>query len=477
MLTVLNALWNSPTATSWVQQITQVLRFVAVTPLVLTRFRPDEIAAWFLFTSLLVFQGVIGSRVMLTFNRMIAFGMAGATDLSPIRGRSAVRGDGEPNWPLVARVYGTVGFLSVVFSIITFLAALTLAWIGLPKILGSSPEPNGILTALAITLGGQTVVFLFQRYRALLQGMNHVALVARWNSLFSLLSIGVSSVALLAGCGIVGLASVVQGFALLGVVRMRWLVRNVEEGRAKGFQGLKIDSEVFGWAREPFVKGMATSLANSGVIQLGAVVFTRYAVPETSAAFLLTHRMILMLRQMSLTPMTSHLPRMSRLLAQGDLATLSGMVANRTAATTLLLCSGGLALAFCGGPILDLIGSNADLLPRSHVLAFVGLMLAQTYLAANLMVSAMGNEIVCFWSTLFAAVCSLGLLGWWHPEHLFAAVMVAVFVPQLLFVNVRPLWIASARLEVPASQLFLRGGAPALGILMLGIGINHFILE
>lgn len=75
-------LWNSPTFTTWGNQAVQALRLLAVTPLILVAFDTTEIAAWYLFGSLTFFGSIISQRVGLTFSRMIAFAMGGATDLA-----------------------------------------------------------------------------------------------------------------------------------------------------------------------------------------------------------------------------------------------------------------------------------------------------------------------------------------------------------------------------------------------------------
>ena len=79
-------LWNSPTFTTWGNYGIQSLRLLLVTPLILTRFDETEIAAWYLFASLNFFGTIIGQRLGLTFSRMFAFAMGGASNLAPIKG-------------------------------------------------------------------------------------------------------------------------------------------------------------------------------------------------------------------------------------------------------------------------------------------------------------------------------------------------------------------------------------------------------
>ena len=82
-------LWESPTFMKWGNQGVKSLRFLLVTPLILTRFNETEIAAWYLFSSLNVFASIVSQRLGMTFSRMFAFAMGGSDDLSPIRGQRA----------------------------------------------------------------------------------------------------------------------------------------------------------------------------------------------------------------------------------------------------------------------------------------------------------------------------------------------------------------------------------------------------
>lgn len=116
-------LWNSPTFTQWSAKVVQPLRLLLVTPLILTGFSKDEIAAWYLFASINFLGQIVGSRVLLTFSRMIAMAMGGAKDLSPIIAAQRKSKTNEPNWDSIFRVYRSLGFIQLIVAAITVIAA------------------------------------------------------------------------------------------------------------------------------------------------------------------------------------------------------------------------------------------------------------------------------------------------------------------------------------------------------------------
>lgn len=64
-------LWNSPTVTSWGSRGAQSIRLFVVLPLILNRFNEVELAAWFLFGSIIFFSEVISMQTAMTFNDSI----------------------------------------------------------------------------------------------------------------------------------------------------------------------------------------------------------------------------------------------------------------------------------------------------------------------------------------------------------------------------------------------------------------------
>jgi Membrane protein involved in the export of O-antigen and teichoic acid len=472
MLSFVKRTWNSPTFTTWGDQAVRFLRLIAITPLLLTKFDTSEIAAWYLFASLIFLSEIIGTRMQLTFSRMVAFAMAGATDLAPITGKRE-RTSGQPNWALVERTYGTVGGINAVVCLFVTVVSGAIGYYGLQAVADASTSPNQIWMAFAVMLASHAVSFWFQRYAIALKGMNHVALVNRWNAVFGALSIVAGLVALANDVGILGLTVVMQTMSLIGVLRLWWLLRRIEDGRFRNFCGYRIDREVGGWAREPFVKGLALVITNAGLLQLATVIYAREAPVAATASFAFSLRLLLALRQICEAPFNSHTPKMSRLLAQGELSKLSTLAERKIMIAQALLAIGMICLGIVGPFALRLLEANATFISLPDFLILSSLMFFQRTILFHTLLSAIGNNFVCFWSNLVSAGISVVLLLVLIPRFGFYGLCFSVFVPQIVALNIQPLLAVTAQLGVDWKAFLRRSsGAPiCLQLCVLAIAL------
>lgn len=363
LIGIARLLWSSPTFTTWGKQGAEAIRMLAVTPLILTRFDTTEIAAWYLFASLLFFGHLLQGGVSRTFSRTISFGMAGASDLAPIKDLKVSNSkSGSPNWELVGRAYGTVGWLNLVLALCSGLLAAGMGYYGLERLVEGHTNPDEIWWAFGIFLISQTVIFVFRKYEIALRGMNYVPLINRWSALISLISVAVGAFVLAFGANIWQLALAMQGVLMLDVLRMRFLLRQVEGGRAKRFPARCLDRQVIGWAWPPLWKSLASNLSQEGVIQFALVLFARNGEAGVVASFLFSYRILRVIGRVSDAPFTSHGPKFSALLARGEVDHLKVLFLRQISRSQMLLAAGILigGLVFTLG--LPLIGSEIGFL-------------------------------------------------------------------------------------------------------------------
>lgn len=421
------------------------------------------------------FGEVLNSRMDLTFVRMIAFGMGGAKDLAPIRRGSAPRGDGAPNWHLLDRVYATIASLNVVMAIISIAVSIGMGIFGLKTIMQASQDPNTIIFAFACMVCGKFVTDLYRRYAIILKGMNYVALTARWDTLFSLLSVGVGCAVLKLGGNIFHLAFAMQAVLCLNIFRSRYLSHQVEAGRIRAFIHRRADPEVMRWAAEPFFKGLAINLANSGVLQLSSVIFARYMPVDASATYLFSLRMLETARQLATVPFSSQGPIMSRLMAQGALERLRKLFLDRILLSQCLFCGFAIGLMTLGPILMQAIGANAQLLTTPWLaLLALAMMISQSVVFA-LFVSAMANDIICFKRALTAGLASAILCFLLIPTYGLHGLIVAVYLPPLAILGLSPMRIAAERLQCRLSRLLFRTSLIPVSIMLLVLVIAAFL--
>lgn len=448
-------LWNSPTFTTWGNQAVQAMRLLAITPLVLIYFNTTEIAAWYLFSSLVFIGSIISQRVGLTFTRMVSFAMGGATNLAPIKTRQLNRENTEPNWNLVQKVYQTTGALNAILSAIIMLSALALGCYGLENLLSEYEDSKNVWCAFLVMILTQAAVFFFQKYTIVLRGMNYVALSNRWNVLFSLLSVTVGVIALKTGGGILVVTIAMQTVILLSILRNRYLVRWVEGGRVKKFSTMKVDTQVLVWAWEPAWKGFIVTMANSGSIQVAAVFSARFLPVAEAASLLISIRLLTAMKSVCDAPYMSHMPLISKLLSQGQIEQLGKMVPLKFFYCQALFAVSVLALSYLGSGLLSFIGSDVVLINRDLLLLMGLLLLLHNLIRLSLIFSAFGNHVVCVQRELWAFLASVLSMYLFLPMIGIYGLLVGLFLPSFIILNIVPTKILSDKLDVSLSYIII----------------------
>ena len=441
-------LWNSPTFTTWGNYGIQSLRLLLVTPLILTRFDETEIAAWYLFASLNFFGTIIGQRLGLTFSRMFAFAMGGASNLAPIKGARKQENEGQPNWKAFERAYGTVGSLNFGIAWLNVLIALGMGWFGLNNLLDGYEAKATIWLSFAVMQATALIGFIYQRYSIALVGMNYVALSNRWDIIFSLLSVIAGSLTLYLSDNLLVLVGVMQSLSLLGLVRAWLLLRFVEEGRVARMKSYTFDREVFGWAWEPTWKGFVGQFGQMGSLQLTAIIYTAYGTKGEVASYLFALRMMQTISQIAQAPFSAVQPQMSRLRSLGQTGELRSLILERASFTlglTLLgILTGGLLFPFA----MDFIESSISFVSTSAWFLLGALTLLMRFNVLCCAVSAIGNEMIYFWEMTAAAVISAGaLLMLSNSWGVFTPILTST-IPLILILNFRPVFKARSILSV-----------------------------
>ncbi len=445
---LIRRLWDSPTVTSWMSLATKSLRLVILLPLILRRFSATEAAAWLMFSSLLFFGTLISAQINLLFSRLIAMAMSGAEDLSPITHSKEVRGKGEPNWIMVRRVYSTVGFLNAIVAGITGITALAMGVYGLQPMLAHYGNSRKVWLAFLLVIVGEVVAQMQQKYTVALRGMNFFSLTNRWDVVFALASTLAGSLALWLGATILPLAMVMQSVIVIGSFRYLLVLRSIEP-RFKEFEGRHYDRAILKWAWPPFIKSLAQSFASNGAIKVGAVVFARYGEPRQVASLLLTLRLFDMMWSFSTAPVTSKIPRYSRMLAEGRMENLRSELMRSLKFGQWVLVASGLGVVFLLKPLLNLMKSEVVALPLWILGSLVAGFIVVSTIRHWLLISLAGNHVVAVNGFILSALASTGLCLVTFKTFGLPAFALSVFLPAILLVNWQPLTAGAGVLQIP----------------------------
>lgn len=388
--------WESPVLMTWGASAIRSLNILVLLPVVVTRLDAAEIALWYIFTTLIQLQLLADLGFSPTFVRSFAYAMGGAgvVDLeNPGRAPSS----GKPDWDAVERIWGTS---RMIYSRLTWGAAVGLALIGTPLVwepIQATEAPREGLMAWASILFASTVILRGNAYAAYLNGLDHVALVRRWEGLMNLGAIGSQVLVLLMGGGVFGLAVTHQSWMVLNVVRNRFLARYVSNRRLTRFTAPS-DRRVFDsvWPRA-WRSGVGSVMGNLP-LQATGLFYAQMAPPVDAARYLVSLNLLSAVRGFAMAPFYSRLPLFARLRAEGrirDLAERSrrGMAWSYATLVFLLLTFG-----IGGGRILELLGANTGLVPVAIWTAFGFAFLVERFGAMHLHLFTTTNEVI--WHTV-----------------------------------------------------------------------------
>lgn len=370
MRSVLLRVWNSPTYTTWGSVLASSLSVVAVLPLVLTRFSPEEIVLWYLMMTFLGLQHVVDIGFSPTFSRIITYlaGGVGVDDLRrPSKGGSGTLDRGDLN-----RVYSTMRIVYSRLGLAWTLLLLLIGTLALNRPISQAQDPQSAWLAWAVIVGVSYVSFRGEQYVSYLLGLNKVALIRRWDIVATAGSIATSFLVLYLGGGLLALVAANQTWQVLRVVRNWLLARSVMDGLLSSFSKEPFDRKIFYDIWPSAWRSGVGILMSYGVIQSSGIIYAQVGNTANVASYLLAMRFMQILTQFSAAPFNSKIPVYSRLYAEGKKAELVHVAQRGMRLSHWSFVVGFAGMAFLAEPLLRYIGSNV-VFPSPTLWALMGL--------------------------------------------------------------------------------------------------------
>ncbi|AGY57853.1 membrane protein involved in the export of O-antigen and teichoic acid [Gloeobacter kilaueensis] len=353
-------LWNSPTFTTWSSLAARTLSLIAVFPLVLRQFTPADIVVWSLLSSIISLQTFVDLGFAPTFARVVAFAMGGAKNIRDLRDTGNLTGSGQANWSLMEQICSTMQVIYYRLTLISICVLAILGSLALAKPISLTSDSYQAWAAWVVVLLGSTVALWGNRYNALLQGMNQIALLQRWQVITSLGAIFSGFLVLITGGKLLALVLSNQLWIVVGVLRDRWLCRQVEERRLSSFTYGKLYPEVFEGVWPSAWRSGLGAVFTAGLMQASNLVYAQLGATSGIASYLVALRLIQSVSQFSQAPFYSKLPLLARLRSQGKLVEQVAVATRgmRLAYWSFVVCFIGLGVF--GPSLLQLIGSHAE---------------------------------------------------------------------------------------------------------------------
>lgn len=306
----LSRLWGSPVLTSWGSIAVRTGGFAILLPLALAKLDPGEVAVWLLFSSLLALPLLADFGLSPTFARMIAYTQAGSS-LSGGSGRHDLAGLRSIVQVIVAMRAAYLRLTCVVL----FLAA-TVGTACLIRPMSGLDSPLAGWLAWAVVVISGTISVHNVMNVSILQGMNLIPVLRRWEIVTGLASTCCAIAALLLDFGLLGLVITVQA----GWVAAAWINRRLvmrctpkQAWLEHAHFRTKLPPDI--WAAS-WRSGLGVAMTY-GVLQASGVVYAQFGAPREVTSFLFTQRVMQAISMVVQVPFYTRIPMLSRLYAEG----------------------------------------------------------------------------------------------------------------------------------------------------------------
>ena len=366
-------LWNSPTLTTWGSFATRALSAL-VLPLALRRLNAAETGLWNVLLFIVSLQTAIDLGFTPTFSRLIALAK------------------GYEDTRRIVRLYNNMRRIYTWLSFVAFGLLLSAGTYYLQPFIGALSNPQQGWTAWVIILLVSLVYLQGNRYKAFLEGLNHVSALRRWEILTGLGTALTNLTVLLAEGGLLGLIATNQFWALIGVWRNRQLAHHL--GNCYTQQKLPFDKALFidVW-QIAWRSGLGVVFA-FGTAQISVLLFARMMPVAASASFTTGMRLLQIITEFSQAPFYSKLPRMASLYAAKKQDVLMGVARQGMQRAYWAYVLPWIGAGLIGKQSLELIGSNVQFPePLLWVLLGIGGLL-QRHGAMHLHLFTISNCIV-----------------------------------------------------------------------------------
>ncbi len=316
---------NSPTLFTWLSYLTKAFSLLLVVPLMLSHFPVQNIALWYLFISAINFQVLADLGFSSTLIRMFSYARGGLTinELSVVSKKKPENNETEYNWQTIQKVWQVMNFIYIRLGL-SFVLFIILSSYFLYNPILRSADPTRSLIAWGFIIFTSFIQLRYSTFSNYLQGMNQVALVKKWETLFNLLAIVSNCLVLYFGGDILILVISNQCWAMVNTLRDVFLSRSIADGRYKSIDTkAEKNITVFNSIWPSVWKSGIGTLTSFGLFYVVNMIVSKNGNSKEIASYLLGYNLIRQISVFSQAPFYSKIPTFAQLRAQGNMVSFT----------------------------------------------------------------------------------------------------------------------------------------------------------
>lgn len=415
---LISYLYNSPVFTSWGNVLAKTGNVVLVLPLILTTFNTLEIKLWFVFQLLFSLKDILDFGLTGNFSRSYAYAYGGAESLK----KRVTNSNNKPNISLLSSIHYVSRIIYIKVALICFVLFLILGTLGVYSTINEFSNSSSNWISWCIICLTTPIVLYGNLYISFLNGINKVAIVKRWDTLFSLLLILSSILILVLQPSILALVTVTYFWQLATMIRNYYLSRkyifSYKMNSTKPDDANIITNEIYPLAIKDFIGG----ISGFGFQKILDLFLVNITSTEIITPYLFANRLMEQLKYLSGVPFFAKIPYFATDFSKLISTKYRQNIKNGMLFSYLTLIMGVIILGIYNTQLIALIKSNVLFVSASLWVAMSVFAIIERYTAMhsqqytiseNKIISHIGLPISGILTIIFVSVTynSIGLIA------------------------------------------------------------------
>lgn len=375
----------------WVSQFSRIIQVGIILPLAIIRFSSEELAVWLIFEILSNLQHNIDFGFTPTFSRAVAIASTGAKNLG---NKTHTKVGNAPNLELLGRIVCSMRIVYLRLTVIVLSIFAAVGTLLLIKPIGGLSHPIAGWTAWATIVMVTGITLLGKSHVAYLQGMDKIALINRCRVITTLCASGGTIAVFSLGGDLFAITFATQ-FGLLIFVLILWFIRHRHQINL-GVPCIRkvLDLEVFNYVWPASWRSGLGKLFGLVMVQVTGIIYAQLLSPAGASSYLLAFRLIYAIRQFSVTPFRSQIPKFNQFRATRQYKRMIELARNRMFLTYLVLAFGVLTVGLAGPPLMKIARKDTQFPPGSFW-SLLGLAtFVERYAAMHIQLYSTTNHII-----------------------------------------------------------------------------------
>ncbi len=418
---MLKKLWNSPTFMTWGNLIAKSSNLFILLPIVLSSFSQEDIVVWYLYFTIVSLQLLIDFGFLPTFSRLFSYAYSGLNidEIQNVKDNKIAKG--QPNWISLEYLFVATKKIYAYLSILSFLMAITMGSYLVYEPISKSTDPQNAWLGWLIVITIASLNLYTNSFIALLNGMDKVALVQKWQMISSFFGVVASSIALLVSKSLL-LGISIFYFSYLGNFFINMLLVKKYYKRPKVSLDQKLLSNLIKKTIFPTAWKSGLGIAMSlGIIQLSNIIVAKIESALNASSYMVALQIIRAISSFAQAPFYSRLPYFAQLYSKGHIKDLIELSIQRVKYSLIVFIFMFFFIGIFGSYLLGILDSKTNfvdstmwiLIGLAFFLERVGAMNLQLYTLSNHIVWHIANGItgIIMIITAFLLYHYFGLYG------------------------------------------------------------------